>query len=311
MKIVQARLPCLAALVADRPGCAPFAVEEAATPARLETAGVAPAASRPRSGARECEAPEAPAFPPFAMAAGAVVQVVPAAIEAIVAGSPQPAQVRAPQPPAAPLPATVQRHVGARLERMARALDVPPPRQSHESVVAPPPPEEPAPPAVEERAPALDLRLAAAPTASEPAAPQQVRFTAPLPPPQQPEGSGLLVLGEAGTRLHLDTGESGALSVRIEVRDGAADLRAAGPAAHLLATHSGDLRVALAAEGLRLGTLETGSDPRSGSGSGGGAAPQHERDPPSSGEGPLHREPPAPPPPSSSPARHGRLHVKA
>lgn len=117
-----------------------------------------------------------------------------------------------------------------------------------------------------------------------------------------------LVLGAGGARLSVDTGEAGAISVRIDVRDGTADLRAAGAAAPLLASHTGDLRAALAAEGLRLGALDV--DDRSASWGGGGAGANDRGAP--DGD-PHERRAAHVPRPASTPAqaRNGRLHVKA
>jgi len=204
----------------------------------------------------------------------------------------QPA-VAAPQGLVAP---TIERRAAARADRPAAPESALLPAQAD----APPAPAAPKPREFERReAVALDaprFDFAARAEAPPPRAPP-----VPLPAPPSPElPPPLLALDAAGARLSLDAGDAGALSVRIDVRDGTADLRVAGAAAPLLAGHAGELRAAFAAEGLRLGSLELGAD-RGGNGGGGGAP---ERETP-------HRQPPPHRPATPSQARNGRLHVKA
>ena len=57
-------------------------------------------------------------------------------------------------------------------------------------------------------------------------------------------------------RMSLDTGENGRLNLQLKVRDGVTELQATGPATQLLESRQGELRVALAKEGLALGHFD-------------------------------------------------------
>jgi flagellar hook-length control protein FliK len=57
-------------------------------------------------------------------------------------------------------------------------------------------------------------------------------------------------------RVSIDTGEAGRVSVQLKVNDGIAEVRASGPGAQLLEQRQGELRVALAHEGLAMGHFD-------------------------------------------------------
>jgi hypothetical protein len=59
-------------------------------------------------------------------------------------------------------------------------------------------------------------------------------------------------------RVNVDTGDQGSLSLQVKVQDGVTDIRATGPAASLIEARQGELRVALANEGLALGHFDLG-----------------------------------------------------
>ena len=56
--------------------------------------------------------------------------------------------------------------------------------------------------------------------------------------------------------ISIDTGEAGALSVRLMVKDGVADVQLTGPAAPVIENRESELRVLLAQEGLSLGQFD-------------------------------------------------------
>ncbi|MFO0596303.1 MAG: flagellar hook-length control protein FliK [Myxococcaceae bacterium] len=68
--------------------------------------------------------------------------------------------------------------------------------------------------------------------------------------------SARAVLLPTVARLAVDTGDAGKLTVQLKVNDGVTEIRAAGPAAALLEARQGELRVALAHEGLSLGQFD-------------------------------------------------------
>lgn len=64
-------------------------------------------------------------------------------------------------------------------------------------------------------------------------------------------------------RMSVETSDGSTLSVQVKVHDGITDVRASGPAAPLIEGRQGELRVALAREGLALGHFDlTQSDSR-------------------------------------------------
>ena len=105
-------------------------------------------------------------------------------------------------------------------------------------------------------------------------------------------------------RLNVETQDSGTLSLQVKVHDGVTDIRAAGPAASLVEARQGELRLALAHEGLALGHFDlTQSDHQ-------GASQQ--RFEPHDEREPLPRRTHVRPESSSSTTRaEGRLSVKA
>ncbi len=110
--------------------------------------------------------------------------------------------------------------------------------------------------------PALKTEAAPTPVASEPLkteAPPAIRDAAPLAPlaPLMMEDPSLrVVLLPTIARLSLDTGEAGQLNVQLKMHDGVTDVRASGPAAQLLESRQGEIRVALAKEGLAMGHFD-------------------------------------------------------
>lgn len=80
------------------------------------------------------------------------------------------------------------------------------------------------------------------------------------------EGVNLKMLGD-GARLTMQMQDGTELAVRLLMRDGAVEVRAAGLASTLLEGKAPELRAALSAEGLKLGSFQT----RTGHGSGGQA----------------------------------------
>jgi hypothetical protein len=59
-------------------------------------------------------------------------------------------------------------------------------------------------------------------------------------------------------RVNVDTGDQGSVSLQVKVQDGVTDIRATGPAASLFEARQGELRIALANEGLALGHFDLG-----------------------------------------------------
>ena len=66
--------------------------------------------------------------------------------------------------------------------------------------------------------------------------------------------------------LSIDTGGAGELALHLRVKDGVADVRVAGAAAHTVEMRPSELRAALASEGLTLGSFQSGQP-----------APEHNR----------------------------------
>ena len=57
----------------------------------------------------------------------------------------------------------------------------------------------------------------------------------------------------------IDTGSAGELALHLRVKDGVADVRVTGAAAHTVEMRPSELRAALASEGLTLGSPSRGS----------------------------------------------------
>ena len=68
--------------------------------------------------------------------------------------------------------------------------------------------------------------------------------------------------------LSIDTGSAGELALHLRVKDGVADVRVSGAAAHSVEMRPAELRAALASEGLTLGSFQSGQP-----------APEHNRGP--------------------------------
>ncbi len=107
---------------------------------------------------------------------------------------------------------------------------------------------------------ALPNAAAALPTAALP------RAMAAVQQALAQEGVNLKMLGD-GARLTMQMQDGTELAVRLLMRDGAVEVRAAGMASTLLEGKAPELRAALSAEGLKLGSFQT----RTGHGSGGNA----------------------------------------
>lgn len=146
-----------------------------------------------------------------------------------------------------------------------------------------------------------------APTSDRPFALEAPPPTAPAPlaalPPALFEDPSLrVVLMPQVARLSVDTADAGRLHLQIKLADGVAELRATGPAASLMEARQGELRVALAKEGLAMGSFDlTQSDSR-----GQADRPQPDED--------LPRRPPTAARTTIStaaPIGDGHLHVKA
>jgi hypothetical protein len=99
------------------------------------------------------------------------------------------------------------------------------------------------------------LRPAEAQLAAQPA-------LAPLAPALEDPSLRVVMLPNVA-RLSIETQDSGALNLQLKVNDGVTDVRASGPAASLIEARQGELRLALAHEGLALGHFDlTQSDHR-------------------------------------------------
>jgi hypothetical protein len=77
-------------------------------------------------------------------------------------------------------------------------------------------------------------------------------------PPQATEDASLRAAVHPNVaNISIDTGEAGALSVRLMVKDGVADVQLKGPAAPVIENRESELRVVLAQEGLSLGQFDS------------------------------------------------------
>lgn len=103
-------------------------------------------------------------------------------------------------------------------------------------------------------------QLATPPPAAEPfrleAAGPAAAPLAPVAPLLLDDPAARVVILPHVARMSVDTGDGGQLNVQVKVRDGIAELTAAGPASQLLELRQGELRVALAKEGLALGHFD-------------------------------------------------------
>ena len=80
--------------------------------------------------------------------------------------------------------------------------------------------------------------------------------------------------------LSIDTGSAGELALHLRVKDGVADVRVTGAAAHTVEMRPSELRAALASEGLTLGTFQSGHP-----------APDHNRAPDRTDDDAVSRPP--------------------
>lgn len=103
-------------------------------------------------------------------------------------------------------------------------------------------------PSTEALAPKFEL-----PTVS---APKEAAPLASVAPMMLEDPSVRAVLLPTVARMSLETADSGRLHVQLKVNDGVTELRASGPAAQLLESRQGELKVALAKEGLALGHFD-------------------------------------------------------
>lgn len=90
-------------------------------------------------------------------------------------------------------------------------------------------------------------------------APPALKDAAPLAPvaPLMVDDPTLrIVLLPTVARMSLDTGDNGRLNLQLKVKDGITEVQATGPAAQLFEGRQGELRVALAKEGLALGHFD-------------------------------------------------------
>jgi hypothetical protein len=130
-----------------------------------------------------------------------------------------------------------------------------------------------------------------APHAFAPAPFDAVLASLPPPPPLPAAPSTLLahaaedpslratVMPERAV-LSIDTGGAGELSLHLRVKDGVADVRVAGAAAHTVEMRPAELRAALASEGLTLGSFQSGQP-----------APEHNRGAEGADDDPAVRAP--------------------
>lgn len=88
------------------------------------------------------------------------------------------------------------------------------------------------------------------------AAPQEAAPLAQLAPLMLDDASVRAVLLPTVARVSMDAGDAGRLNVQLKVNDGVTEIRASGPAAQLLEARQGELKVALAREGLALGQFD-------------------------------------------------------
>ncbi len=77
-----------------------------------------------------------------------------------------------------------------------------------------------------------------------------------LPPSLGEDPSLRVVMLPQVARVSVETADAGRLSIQVKVNDGVAEVRATGPAAPLAEARQGELRVALAKEGLAMGSFD-------------------------------------------------------
>lgn len=139
---------------------------------------------------------------------------------------------------------------------------------------------------------------------AEASAPQQPNPLPNVAPAYLDDPSLRVVVLPNIARLSVETQDSGTLSLQVKVHDGVTDIRAAGPAASLVEARQGELRLALAHEGLALGHFDLTQSDHQG-------APQHHFEPHDEREALPHRAHVRSESSSSTTRAEGRLSVKA
>lgn len=208
----------------------------------------------------------------------------------------------APLPATAPAPAPAPPRTGGEAPPPGRPEAPRTPRDTGAREIRLVVQESPATPHSAARATVAESPEAAAPTGTPPPAP---------PPVLADRNLSGAVLPHAA-HLSLDTREAGAIGLHLRIRDGVADLRIDGSVAETVETRSAELRLALAREGLQLGTLELSAgtgDPSHAGHRGDGDRPESPGtfSPPGA---PVVTGPEAPPSPRSGDGR-GSIHVEA
>lgn len=121
-------------------------------------------------------------------------------------------------------------------------------------------------------APLQPTELPAPQRVAEASAPQQPNPLPNVAPAYLDDPSLRVVVLPNIARVSVETQDSGTLSLQVKVHDGVTDIRAAGPAASLVEARQGELRLALAHEGLALGHFDLTQSDHQG-------APQHRFEP--------------------------------
>lgn len=153
-------------------------------------------------------------------------------------------------------------------------------------------------------APLQPTELPAPQRVAEASAPQQPNPLPNVAPAYLDDPSLRVVVLPNIARLSVETQDSGTLSLQVKVHDGVTDIRAAGPAASLVEARQGELRLALAHEGLALGHFDLTQSDHQG-------APQHRFEPHDEREPSPRRTHVRPESSGSTTRAEGRLSVKA
>lgn len=113
-------------------------------------------------------------------------------------------------------------------------------------------------PDVKAASPTAEPVRVAAPSSTAAPAPIPARAMAAVQAALTQDGTRVKIF-ENGARLSLQLSDGSEISMRLLMRDGAVDIRAAGVAAGLLESRAPELRAALSSEGLKLGTFSAGA----------------------------------------------------
>ncbi|MFT3708906.1 MAG: hypothetical protein QM817_14755 [Archangium sp.] len=130
---------------------------------------------------------------------------------------------------------------------------------------------------------------------------------APVAPMMLADETARAVLLPTVARVTVEAGEAGRLNVQLKVNDGVTEIRATGPAAQLLESRQGELRVALAKEGLALGHFDLAQQQQQHSHSGGSAHAEFDEGTPTARKSAARTENTS----DRVVTSDGRLHVKA